>query len=111
VTIELLPGQDENAPPSVPIWVNGKGAEVLVGGRWLEVTYLPVGGPLTIKRKYLEAIARAKPTHIKTNIVELVGKDPINKIDRRSYMRYPFNMLEDKNPKGRHWLTKILTER
>lgn len=111
VTIELLPGQDENAPPSIPVWVNGVGAQVLINGKWVVITYLPVGRQITVKRKVLETIARAKPTHIKTNVVEQPGKDPVNMIDRRNYMRYPFNIIEDKNPKGRDWLSRILAER
>jgi len=112
VTIELLQSQDENAAPNIPFWNNGRGAEVMdERGGWIPITYLPVGPRITIKRKILEQIARAKPDSVRTNIIEMPGQDPINKINRRTFSKYPFNLIEDKNPKGRDWLSRILSER
>lgn len=111
VTIELLQSQDENASPWVPAWNNGRGAEMLINGKWIVATYLPVGQMITIKRKILEQIVRAKPDKVSTNVIEQQGQDPINKINRRTFMKYPLTVHEDKNPKGQDWMRRILAER
>jgi hypothetical protein len=111
VTINIHPSQEENAPLSIPIWVNGRGAEILHEGKWIPATYIPVDREITIKRKYLESLARAKPTNIKTNVIEMPGQDPVNKIGRHTFMKYPFTLIDDKNPRGRAWLNKVLSER
>ena len=110
ITIELLPSQDENAPKSVPIWVNGKGAEVLTeDGKWISMTFLPVDQPLITKRKYVEVLARCKTGNVKAYFVENIGQDPTNHVERRNFFRYPFSVIEDKNPRGREWLRRIST--
>src|SRR4051812_48246014 len=61
VTIIINPSTEKNAARHVPVWVNGKGCEVWnnqING-WFEMAYIPVGQPLTIKRKYLEVLVRA----------------------------------------------------
>jgi hypothetical protein len=60
VTIILNPSSEKNAPTAMPVWVNGKGAEVLPERR-LAGDRLSAGRPQAdIKRKYLEVIIRAK---------------------------------------------------
>lgn len=111
VTIMLQESQEKNAPRHVPVWVNGRGADVFLNGRWVPATYLPVNVELTVRRKVLETLVRAKPDNVSAGYTEQNGQDPVNKIDRRSFMKYPVTILEDKNPRGRAWLSRVLAER
>src|SRR3954469_25540460 len=60
VTIRIEPSNERNAPQVFPVWVNGKRAEVYQRGRWEEIGWLPVATVLTVKRKVVEVIIRAK---------------------------------------------------
>ena len=82
VTIILQPSTDKNASTSFPIWVNGKPAEVFQRGKWEEIGYLPVGVRLTVKRKVLEVIIRAKVTSINTHIINPEAEQPENRVGR-----------------------------
>lgn len=62
----------------------------------------------TVKRKYVEILARAKQTHISTK----VHQDPenvYNRIDKHSALRYPFSVVRDSNPKGVVWIKSVLS--
>lgn len=107
VLIEITPSSEENAPTSYPAWVNGKGAEVFLNGQWLPVTYLPVGVAITVKRKYVEVLARAKTDHIKTVHDEANVALPRNTIQRTTSAVANFTVLEDPNPRGPAWLAEI----
>lgn len=108
VTIRIEPSADKHAATAHPVWVNGKGAEVFQNGRWDEIGYLPVARVLTIKRKYVAVLAGAKFDRINTEVVEKEGNDPYNTIQRFTSASVAFSVLEDKNPKGRAWLTELI---
>lgn len=65
------------------------------------------GHAVWVKRKYVEALARSISTGYKQ-----VTPDPRNPDDIRMVPKtvpsYPFEVLQDKNPKGRAWLEAIL---
>lgn len=110
VTIRLSPSTDKNAAMYFPVWVNGKGCECWINGRWVEAPngYIPVGVMLTVKRKYVEVIARAKVDAVST-VVEGEDTDrPNNRVKRFTTPVHSFSVLEDKNPKGAAWLTEII---
>jgi hypothetical protein len=107
VTIRLEPSSEKNAATAFPVWVNGKKAEVFQRGRWEEIGYLPVGVVLTIKRKYLEVIIRAKTDTIHTKIQDMDGERPINVAQRFTSPVHSFSILEDKNPKGPAWVSEL----
>lgn len=107
VTIRLEPSADKNAATTFPAWVNGKGAEVLRDGKWIEIAYLPVGIPLTIKRKYLEVIVRAKIDTIHTEVREPESERPNNIVQRFTSAVHSFSVIEDRNPRGAAWLTEL----
>jgi hypothetical protein len=113
ITIQIEPGQDENAPRVVDCWVNGKGAEVLDPrtGKWMELNCLPIGGPITTKRKYVEVLARAKFDNIQTKTGDMTQELPENRIVRNTGRKAVFSVLEDRNPKGRDWLVRLMSER
>lgn len=110
VTIRLERSSEKYAPMHVPAWVNGKGAEVFDNGRWVEVTYLPVGKPVTTKRKYVEVLVRAKPDDVQTIHEDATAERPRNELIRNTRSAFPLTILQDKNPKGHEWLTRLMAE-
>ena len=65
------------------------------------------GAKQNVKRKYVEALARARTY---TYVQEMVdSRDPSNiRTNERAVLPYPFEVLHDPNPKGREWLERIL---
>ena len=111
VTIRLEPSTDKNAATWFPIWVNGKGAEVLINDKWVEFGHLPVGVTLVVKRKYVEVILRAKIDTVTTEVAENRSTDSAdnmeNKVKRFTSALHSFSILYDKNPLGAAWLNEI----
>lgn len=108
VTIRIERSAEKFAPNVVDCWCNGKGAEILVNGRWVETGYLPVGSPVTTKRKYIEILARSKVDTLNTRVEDRDSEKPQNLIDRYTSSKAPFSVLEDRNPKGAAWLTSLV---
>lgn len=98
VTVLVHESTQDNDIPLVDVYVNGV------------AQFFPRGEPVTCKRKYVEGLARAKPTHVTTDVRERNSENPQNIVNRRSSLRYPFSVIEDKNPNGSAWLRKILAE-
>jgi len=107
VTIRIEPSADKNAAGAFPVWVNGKAAEVFQNGKWDEIGYLPVGRVLTIRRKVLEVIIRAKVDTVMTKIIDQDGERPNNVINRFTSPVHSFSILEDRNPKGPAWVAEL----
>ena len=107
VTIRLEPSAEKFASPWVPCWVNGKGAEVLMGNKWVEFGYLPVSKQLTTKRKYVEVLLRSKRDSVQTNVIERDNEDPRNIVERSTSSTALFSIIEDRNPKGAEWATEL----
>jgi len=102
-----MPG--EKFPPQfVSVWCNGKGAEVLIGNRWVEVESLPIRVPLTTKRKYVEILARSKMTSVNTRHEGQEKEQPRNFVDRTTTAHTPFSVLKDENPRGAAWLNGLM---
>lgn len=107
VTIRIEPSSDKNAALWHPIWVNGKGCEVWRAGAWREMTYIPVGQVMTIKRKYVEVLLRSKTDTVHTHVREVEGENPTNTIRRFTSATVTFSIIEDKNPLGAAWVEEI----
>jgi hypothetical protein len=110
VTVRFSSGMDRFAPKFVDCAVNGKGIEVLINGHWLEMFQVPVNQNVTMKRKYLEVFAHCKHTDVvaRHRGVPYDGSQPINDTIPNTNLKYPFSVLEDRNPRGAEWLTRIL---
>lgn len=108
ITIRIERSAEKFAPLVVDCWCNGKGAEVLIQGRWVETAYLPVGMPVTTKRKYVEILARSKIDSVQTKVEDRDSEKPRNVIERFTSSKSPFSVLEDKNPKGAAWLNSLV---
>jgi hypothetical protein len=107
VTIRLEPSSDKNAAGALPVWVNGRMAEIFEAGAWREIGYLPVGRVLVVKRKVLEVIIRAKTDTIHTKVREMDSERPNNVIERYTSPLTGFSILEDRNPKGSAWIGEM----
>lgn len=104
--------QLEFAARWVDCFSNGKGIECRKidnqdFGRWVEMKQVPTGRNVTIKRKYLEILARCKEMKVRTKVTEVPGQDPINEVLRSQHLKHPFNVVTD-TPKGHEWLRRVL---
>lgn len=109
VEIIIQPRQEKNAAMVIYCAVNGVGAKMLVNGHWMPTTgYLPVNQPITIQRKALEVLARAKVTKIETWHDDATVERPRNGERRFTTGVHNFTVLRDDNPRGREWLTELL---
>lgn len=111
VTVIIQPNDDPEASMlSDYCAVNGKRAEILVDGRWVESSgYLPRGVPLTLKRKYVEALARPKTTRVTTEVQEHPGQPPRNLLHRRTSVACHLQILHDPaGGKGVEWFKRLV---
>lgn len=106
ITIRIEPSSEKNASTVVPVWCNGKGAEVLINGRWRSVTWLPVNTDLIVKRKYVAIMMAAKIDRIETVIIKRMD-DEENKINRVTTAVCTFSVLNDPSPRGRDWFIAL----
>lgn len=89
----------ENAEPIVEVFHNG------IAQRFIR------GRVQTVKRKFVEVLARAKKTGYSQQIyADRLTGDAIQKMIPHTALQYPFNMVSDPSPKGAPWLRKILSE-
>lgn len=97
VVIEIATTTNENEPNHVILAVNGVNQPVFRGT------------PTPVKRKYVEVLARCKETKYTQHQVNPYEPDRIE-MRARTALVYPFQVLEDKNPKGRAWLQAVISE-
>ena len=104
ITIIINPSTHKNAASIFENWSNGRGAEMLINGKWLIIKDLPVGKPITVKRKVVEQIIRARVMGIQTIHEEPPVPSPRNEIIRTASHVHSFSILKDESPKGQDWL-------
>jgi len=109
VTFRIEPMSGDYAPKVVDCWVNGKGAEMLQGGRWIEYGAFPVGYSIITKRKYLEVLARSRKMALRTRVEGEHSERPVNHLDRTVSRTAAFSIEEDKNPKGIEWARRMMS--
>lgn len=64
----------------------------------------------TVRRCFVERLARAKRTSYSQNLDDRLGES-MNNMRPHHALRYPFSVIEDPNPKGASWLRNLLAER
>lgn len=65
----------------------------------------------TVKRKFIEVLARAKKTTFKQEIyADRLTGDAVQRMIPQSALQYPFQIVSDPNPRGPAWLRKVLAE-
>jgi len=97
VTIEIQLDGNENSPDMAIPNVNGMNQPILRGV------------PSKVKRKYVEALARAKITTYRQETPDASKPEAIQMVPTPSYA-FPFSVLHDPNPKGPAWLAAIKNE-
>lgn len=99
VTVEVSEVADENADWGFVIEVNGKSCAFRRGER------------KTVKRLFVEGLARAKRTGFKNQlVVDPVTGDQEYIYPSKTGLRYPFSVIHDANPKGADWLKTVLRQ-
>ncbi len=112
VTIFINKGVEKHAPLTVDCWVNGIGAEVMANGKWVSFGWLPVGKPVTTKRKYVEVLGRSKTDSPSTgDMTKSDDPEVVNALSVSTSMRAQFSVLHDPNPMGHVWLQRLMAER
>lgn len=97
VTVMVHSTTDENQPNHVVVNCNGMNQPLMRGV------------PTTVKRKYVEILARMKETKYTQVTRNPSAPDQIDMVARHG-LSYPFDLVEDKNPRGRAWLQNVLAE-
>ena len=97
VTVMVHSTTDENQPNHVVVNCNGMNQPIVRGI------------PTTVKRKYVEILARMKETKYTQVTRNPSAPDQIDMVARHG-LSYPFDLVEDKNPRGRAWLQNVLAE-
>jgi hypothetical protein len=97
VTVMVHSSTDENQSPHVILNCNGTNQPVVRGQ------------PTLIRRKYLEILARMKETKYNQRTPNPAAPDQIEMVARHG-LAYPFELVDDKNPRGRAWLQNVLAE-
>lgn len=67
------------------------------------------GVEITIKRKYVEALARCRTTKYE-QVIDPIDRSNIQ-MREKTVITYPFSILEDRNPKGGPWIKSIMAEK
>lgn len=98
ITIVVNPPNDPDEPMLVQVAVNGVNQ------------FIPRGEPISVKRKYVEVLARAKRTDFAQTLDERLGEQGFNKVRSMHSLRFPFSVVADPNPNGAPWLTAVLAE-
>lgn len=97
ITIRIPPSAIEGDLPYVCVTVNGVNC------------FIPRGIPAPVRRKYVEALANAR-----TDMYRQSSPNPFDPTDRpltiTSGFSYDFQVVEDKNPRGRAWLENKLAQ-
>ena len=110
VTIHIQQPPTDNPPTTVQCWVNGKGAEHFRNGKWMICGWLPIGMPVTTRRKYVEVLARCRRDHVRTSTDNMDAQPDGGRISRKSSSEIVFSIIEDRNPRGRDWFSRIMME-
>jgi hypothetical protein len=97
VTVLVHSSTDENQSPHVILNCNGTNQPIMRGV------------PTTVRRKYVEILARMKETKYSQVTRNPAAPDQIDMIARHG-LAYPFELMEDANPRGRAWLTNVMAE-
>lgn len=109
MTIRIERSSEKFSPKVVDCWVQGRGAELFVNGKWMVCGWLPVGQPIITRRKYVEVLARAKPDAVTTEVIRKDESEE-NNLVRYTSSKYPFSVIRDDNPRGYSWLVQVLAE-
>ena len=95
VKIMVHESTDENAQPVVDVYCNG------IPQRFVR------GMEQVVKRKFVQILINARTTTVRTR-TGVEGGNVVNQLTRHTAVRYPFSVIEDRNPRGGAWLREAL---
>ena len=98
VTVVVLGSGDENETDLVQVGVNGV------------TQFFRRDVAQVVKRKFVARLARSKRTDYRQTLDDRLG-EAMNTMNPRHALKYPFTVIEDKNPKGAAWIKAVLAER
>lgn len=97
VIVEVAETTNENEAPSIVLSVNGLTQPVFRGQ------------PTKMRRMFVEVLARCKESKYTQHQINPNEPDRIE-LRQKTALAYPFQVLEDDNPRGRAWLRAVLSE-
>lgn len=100
VRIRLATTTDVNAPPYATVTVNDVNNRV----------HLPRGVVIPVKRLHVEVLARMRETRFTQPVRNMMDPEAGNFLIPHHGQCYPFEVIEDRNPRGRAWLESVLSE-
>jgi hypothetical protein len=71
---------------------------------------IPRGQTVTVKRLHVEVLARMRETRFTQPVRNMSDPESGNVLLPQHAQVYPFEILEDKNPRGRAWLERLFAE-
>ena len=95
LVIVLHKSTDKNAPPKVPVGVNG------------ETAWLPRDTKIRLPRKFVERLARSQEATFRTDDNPDPRMDEGKVIRRTNGQVFPFQVLHDPSPRGPSWLAMV----
>ena len=93
--IIVAASSDKNAPPMVPVGVNGK------------QVWLPRGQNIEIRRYFVERLLRAQPRDFKTVNDQDFAAETATRIAESIGTSYPISIINDPDPRGRDWVNMV----
>lgn len=96
--IDILVAESTNPNDQAvfPIWVNGRSQWILRG----EVT--------RVKRYFANKLGRTRTEDVKVQVARNADGDIVNRTVKTNALAYPFSVVEDRNPRGKAWLAKLM---
>lgn len=111
VTIEIHSASERDTANLTDfVSVNGEKPKILVNGKPVEFGYLPKNVPLTLQRKFVDALIRSKSDIVKTKVSHGQGGVTFNQLTRATHRTNSISLIEDKNPKGKEWFYRRLAQ-
>ena len=99
VTVRLPEDPSRYAEPTVSTWVNGR-HQLFVRGK-----------DQTVKRKFVEALLRAKPsTYGNEEYTDPASGVRMYRYPKHTASKYPVMIVRDDSPRGRDWFRKLVAE-
>ncbi len=95
VKIMVHESTDENAQLVVDVYCNGTPQRFVRGMEQV------------VKRKFVQILINARTTSVRTR-TGVEGGNVVNQLTRHTAVRYPFSVIEDRNPRGGAWLRESL---
>ena len=98
LVIEVHTSTDKNAPLSVPVGINGVWANI------------PRGRKVQLPRSFVEKLAQSQVRTLRTETNPDRYAEEGHVVRSVNGQEFPFTVHQDRNPKGRQWLERVIRE-